>query len=123
MTGGRVWTLTFDDIPDGPNEKAGQHWTAQRRAALRWQTLAWAECQRQAIPPLARIRLSATIRRTRRQGDQDNDSARFKAVQDGLVRSGIVPNDTRRYVTWAGPVTLERGRAKGCTLTIEELLP
>lgn len=39
----------------------------------------------------------------RRHRDQDNLVATLKPAIDGLVRSGLIPNDTPEHVTWTPP--------------------
>ncbi len=105
-------------MPPGPNARL--HW-AQRAASTRaWRFETALKVKLADIPPLGRIRVSATFYR-RRLGvaDWDNDVARLKPVVDGLVAMGVVPTDTRAFVEW-GAVTEARG-APGLELIVEEV--
>ena len=77
-------------------------------------------CKMAAIPPLARVRLSAVIiRKHLGVADPDNDAARVKPIIDGIVAAGVIPTDTYRYVEWGG--VAERRGAPGVELVIAEV--
>lgn len=115
-----TWELEFNGVPPGPNSR--MHWRAKAASTKMWRHMAMWKATDAKIPPQERVRLSATIRRARLGvADASNDAARFKAVEDGIVDAGVVPNDTRKYVEW-GPILEEHG-APGFVLRIEPLAP
>ncbi len=115
----RSWRLVFIGMPPGPNARL--HWSARAASNRMWRFDAALKVKLADIPPLARIRISATFYR-RRLGvaDPDNDLARCKVLADAVVAMGVVPTDTYRYVSW-GEVREARG-APGVELVIEEVL-
>lgn len=111
-----VWTLTFDGLPLGPNDRMSRYEKAQFMAV--WRQVAQLRAQEARIPALPSIRISAVIyRRALGVADEDNDRARLKPLLDGIVDAGVVPKDTRKYVSW-GQVLEARGTAR-VVLTIE----
>jgi hypothetical protein len=114
----RSWRLALHGQPPGPNQRL--HWAKRARLTRHWKGMAlvWALCEQ--IPRLSRIRISAVIYR-RRLGlaDEDNDMARLKPILDGIVAAGVIPTDTRAYVTW-GEVSEARG-APGVEIVVEEV--
>lgn len=66
------------------------------------------------IPPCGRIQvLLAYGPRDRRVRDPLNLVQTLKAVEDGLVRAGVVPDDNPLYVESVMPVILEPGPPNG----------
>lgn len=111
------WVLSFLGHPPSPNTRMTlrerMHWRKHWRETVRL------SAERAAIPPLKRVRLSAVFyRRALGVADEDNDRARLKCI-DGLIRAGVLPKDTRKYVEW-GEVSEERGPT-GFALVIERV--
>lgn len=78
------------------NEIRRWHWTRIRPLARYWRTLAWARARnawgRKA--PLDRARVVVTYHWTdRRRRDPHNWSPTSKALVDGLVDAGLLPDD------------------------------
>ncbi len=114
----RSWRIRFAGMPPGPNARL--HWRHRAAITRAWKEQAGVLVRLAGIPPLARIRISAIFYR-RRLGvaDEDNDRARLKPILDGIVAAGVIPTDTRAFVTW-GEVSEARG-APGLELIIEEV--
>lgn len=111
------WVLEFDSYPPSPN--ARMHWMTKARSTKHWRQLAWGKCKEARIPKLDRIKVSAVIvRRVVGLADEDNDRARLKAVTDGIVDAGVIPNDRRGCIIW-GDVTEEQGKTKGLRVIVE----
>lgn len=114
----RRYVLTFVGHPLSQNDHVSLK--ARMRDTKRWREQAAISARAQGIPKLQRVRLSAVFYRSRiGLADEDNDRGRLKHVVDGLVRAGLLPNDTRAFVEW-GDVTEERGPT-GFALVIEAL--
>ena len=128
---GRRWVLEFDGHPPRPNETERMPFGISqgklrglvqgRRAARRsWAGRAWFQTQQLGIPPLARIRISAEYRRRNLNvADEDNDRAGLKHIVDGIVRAGVIPRDSRRFLEW-GPCTECHGEP-AVLVTVEEV--
>lgn len=57
-----------------------------------------------------KVRLTCTIRRWQKTDPfQARATLALKALEDGLVDAGIIPDDTEDWVEW-GPVTQETGK-------------
>ena len=112
----RTWVLEFEGIPPGPNDSMSLR--ERMRTRKSWRVHGWLSASRAGIPPLQRIRVSAVfVRRAVGVADEDNDHARLKPILDGIVKAGVIPNDTRKHVEW-GDVTEKRG-PRGLRLVIE----
>ena len=113
----RRWVLRLDGMPPSPNARL--HYMARARSAKHWRQLAALTAQREHVPPMPRVRVSAVLTR-RRLGlaDEDNDRARVKPIVDGIVDAGVISRDTRGHVEW-GDVTEQRG-APGVVLIVED---
>lgn len=105
------------ELPPSPNDR--MHFRTKGPIVKAWREAARDAAKAAGIPPLARIRFSAVIRRARLgHADEDNDRGRCKALLDGLRDAGVIANDTRGYVEH-GPVTEEKGPV-GVLLIVEE---
>lgn len=114
------WVLEFDGHPPGPNEKRKMHHFKLAEVTKRWHELTAQMVLINKVPKLQRIQLSAVVIRPRLGvADQSNDAGRFKEIEDGLVKAGVVPKDTYAHVQWAG-ISEERGKA-GLRLIVEAI--
>jgi hypothetical protein len=114
------WEVAFTGMPPSPNARL--HYMARARSAKAWRQRArlYHVLLGARIPPLERVRITATLtRRTLGRADEDNDRARLKPLVDGLVDAGVIPNDTRGHIEW-GPC-LEAKGAPGVVLVVEAL--
>jgi hypothetical protein len=113
------WELHFDGMP--PNLlNARLSVRARIQAVKLWRERAAWHARQAGLPRLERARLSAVFtRRALGVADEDGDHARCKMLVDGLVRAGVLPQDTRSHVEW-GPILEQRG-LPGVTLIVEAL--
>jgi hypothetical protein len=113
------WELHFHGIPL-VNQNSRGHWRQKAADIAQWRVLGALYAQSARIPPLPRVRLTATIyRRNLNVADEPGDWERLKPIIDGLVDAGVVPNDTRRYVEY-GHCAEAHGKA-GVVLVVEAL--
>jgi crossover junction endodeoxyribonuclease RusA len=94
-TPGRVWRL---DLPwtSPPLSLNGRlHWSAKQRLTREVRTTTALLCRQAKIPPLARVRIELHYRpRDRRRRDTVNLTLTVKAIEDGVVDAGVIPDDT-----------------------------
>lgn len=113
-------TLKFSDHPPGPNE----HMNHRERAQVfkKWKVRTVHRIMIDfggIVPKFKQVKISAVFYRSRLGvADEDNDRARLKPIVDGIRDSGMIPNDTRKYVVW-GEVNEEKGE-RGFKVIIEE---
>jgi Holliday junction resolvase RusA-like endonuclease len=94
-------------LPKSPNDLLGAHWRQRSKHAKEWQEAVWAYLLKaggKPPAPLTRARLSL-IRYSSVEPDRDNLRGSFKAVVDGLVKAGVLVDDTSAvigepYVHW-----------------------
>lgn len=105
----RSWLLELTlTSPMSLNDR--DHWRvkAKKTAAVVDEVIVL--CRQQRIPSCARISvLLAYGPRDRRTRDPLNLVQTLKAVEDGIVRAGVVPDDNPLYVESPMPVILEPG--------------
>lgn len=101
------------------------HWAERAQVEKTWQeTAAW-QARVAGVPlNLDKISVSLTIRPPdRRRRDRHNFNAMFKPIIDGLVRLGVIPDDTPDHLLAEEIVLLkyeEGPRSWSYTLTITE---
>ena len=101
------------------------HWAVKARRTKAWRTAAGYLAARARLGAHDQVHITAHIhKRTRRKYDAHNLQPTLKAIVDGLVDAGLVPDDTNEHVT--GP-DARMGEARpdqpGVTLTITERKP
>ena len=120
----RTWTLTIDQCgrPLTQNQAHRMHYRGVARVRRRWHdTAAWLARQ-QRIPALPAVTVTAygCYGTARSLPDPDALAPTLKAVIDGIVAAGVIPDDTSahvRGVTYLPPV-VARGQADGLVVTI-----
>jgi crossover junction endodeoxyribonuclease RusA len=128
---GRTWEvrLPWDKPPVSANDR--DHWRVKAQKVATIRDAARLLCWSQIIvrePPAAlvpkRIAVGLTyVPRDRRRRDPDNLVVPlFKALVDGIVDAGIVPDDTPAYVIRHMPVIAEPDGDPRLVLTIREVL-
>lgn len=128
---GRTWEirLPWTKPPASANDR--DHWRvkAQKVAEIRdvarllcWSHIVLREPPAAKVP--ARIAVGLTyVPRDKRRRDPDNLVVPlFKALVDGIVDAGIVPDDTPEYVIRHMPVILPPDGDPRLVLTIQEIL-
>ncbi len=124
-TYGRTWDirLPWTTPPASANDR--DHWRVKARkvADIRWAATA---CVFRDVlaHELDRVAVGLTyVPRDRRRRDPDNLVVPlFKALVDGIVDAGIVPDDTPAYVLRSMPVIAEPDGDPRLVLTIREVL-
>lgn len=100
------------ELPPTPNSTRGNPF-AHAAWVKEWRQAGRDLAKAQQIPPLARVRISAVIkRRAIGKADEDNDRARLKPLVDGLRDAKVLTNDTRGHVDY-GACTEERAGPEG----------
>lgn len=102
----RSWLLELPQTqPMSLNDR--QHWRVKADKTAEYVDATILLCRQQKIPRLGRVGvLLAYGPRDRRVRDPLNLVQTLKAVEDGIVRAGIVPDDNPRYMESPMPVIL-----------------
>lgn len=104
------------------NTRAG-HWGARRDVAAYWRRMALAHARRHRLPHMNRAHIVVTVHKPHsRKYDAGNLYPVGKALVDGLVDHGLVPDDDNAHVV--GPDMRAGPRADNrayLTITITEL--
>lgn len=101
MTEPRTITIVVPGRPPNPNRIRG-HWAKRNGIAQRWKQLAWG-CALEQLPvrwrPMERATLEVVhVVPTKAARDHDNLVAGIKPCLDGLVRAGVVVDDSDRVL-------------------------
>lgn len=98
-------TVLIFDWPRPPlNANQRLHWAARANKTRRVRDAAYAAA-RTLLPAATHITVQLVwVVTDKRRRDSDNTYPTFKALCDGLVDAGIVPDDTPQYMTKLGPV-------------------
>lgn len=118
---GRTWAITLQPGTQllNANQRLHYHTQAARTAWLREQT-GWLARQQQ-IPPISRARIVCELLPPdNRRRDPANWAPTAKAMTDGLVDAGVLPDDDHTHL--AGPymeLTPPAQRARRRTLTVK----
>lgn len=107
----RSWLLELPQTkPMSLNDR--DHWAVKGKKTAEYVDTTILLCRQQRIPGLQRASvLLAYGPRDRRTRDPLNLVQTLKAVEDGMVRAGVVPDDNPEYVESPMPVILEPGPA------------
>jgi hypothetical protein len=95
--------LEFDELPPGLNGKTGllrMHWTVRRQLMQRWLVLVRRALEDSPVTHFDREHPCTIIavRRSKRLMDWDNFGASLKPVLDGLVKTGVLSDDSPKVV-------------------------
>lgn len=129
VDGGVDLRFTAPTVPLSINQSNSTHWRARRKRLEPWKDVAWAlahNYRRQAArSPLGRLTGPITVQvvlpfRTAHRRDAHNYTGTVvKAVVDGIVQAGIVPDDTPEWVTVLDPAfSIQRDKGEPLTATI-----
>lgn len=115
MTGTLHLSFRAPTTPLSENEARGQHWATVAERLGPWKTATWVSARNAIVkrewpPPrdglaqslaLVPITVQVTIpfRKNRRRDAHNYTGTIVKAVVDGLVKAGVVPDDTPEWVT------------------------
>lgn len=126
---GREWTirLPWPAPPASANDR--DHWRVKARKVAEIREVSEREARtfgphRPDLFPIRRIAVGLTyVPRDKRRRDPDNLVVPlFKALVDGIVDAGIVPDDTPEYVIRTMPVIAEPDGDPRLLLVIREVL-
>lgn len=120
-------TFTAPNVPLSVNRSGS--WQKRRRLLEPWKDLAWALAQnhrRQAArSPQGRptgpitVQVVLPFRGAARRDAHNYTGTVVKAVVDGIVRAGLVPDDTPEWVTVLDPeFSIQRDKSEPLTATI-----
>ena len=96
----------------------GGHWAAKRRRLKPWQDAAWVTARNYLVkasrtprapmgfsgPEPITVQVVLPFKTTQRRDPHNYTGTVVKAVVDGLVRAGLVPDDTAEWVTVLDPI-------------------
>lgn len=87
-----------------PTANGREHWRRRAELTKRWRTYAYARARNELVAgrwtPLERAHITITIDwPDQRRRDPANWSPTAKAIVDGLVDAGLLPDDDHRHVT------------------------
>lgn len=99
------------------------HWAVVSKRVKLWRTVAKYTAQAHELPKgLERVHVTAYVHKsTNHQYDAHNLTSTGKAIVDGLVDYGLVPDDTNKYVIGPDMRMGEKLEAPGITIEIEEV--
>lgn len=120
-------TFTAPTRPLSVNE--GGHWAAKRRRLEPWKDLAWATAQNyrrkaarsapgRPVGPIT-VQVVLPFRGRARRDPHNYTGTVVKAVVDGIVRAGLVPDDTAEWVTVLDPeFSIQPDKGEPLTATV-----
>jgi len=106
------------------NANDRMHWRPKARLTKAWRMAAHIHARVNGLPQgMCRVQVTAYVMKpTARAYDAHNLMPTAKAVMDGLVDYGLIPDDTNAHLV--GPDIREGGKgAPGLRIVIETLLP
>lgn len=115
LAAGEVWSIVLPYETPPLTENQRMHWSARRKLVARVRERASWEARSRRIPPLGRCRVNLEWHvATNHRRDADNVVPTLKALCDGLVDAGVVPDDTPDLMEKTMPaiVRLPTGRTK-----------
>lgn len=122
-----LWDLTFTapNRPASINRTKSMHWAARQRALEPWKDLAWAVARNYRVQARGFVPMPITVQavlpfRTANRRDPHNYTGTVvKAIVDGLVKAGVVPDDTPDWVTVIDPeFRIVRDKSDPLTATV-----
>lgn len=94
----RSWTFEHAGIPHSANARL--HWAEKARRTKLWRDGACVRARANRIPPLQRARVVIEwLPPDLRRRDPGNISGAAKAICDGLVDAGVLPDDDAKHLT------------------------
>lgn len=90
--------LIYVPVATNPLSLNGRmHWRVKAKHTKQWREFAAVEAARYPALPACDVTLTWFVRDSRRR-DEDNLYLLLKALCDGLVDAGVVPDDTSQYM-------------------------
>ena len=115
--------LNIIGIPPTLNEVRRMHHMVQAQHKKKWEQMVKIEVKVQKLQPIT-TPIIVTYRfhfKDERRRDPDGYAYSAKAIQDGLVKSGILSDDSFRYVKELRIAEGERRKVAGITIEMEEV--
>ena len=115
--------LKIVGIPPTLNELRRLHYQLQAKEKKRWEQIVHIETKVQKLQPITGP-VIITYRfhfKDRRRRDPDGYAYSAKSIQDGLVKSGILPDDNFDIVRELRIARGEGSKTPGITVEIEEV--
>lgn len=115
--------LNIVGIPPTLNEVKRMHYMLQAKEKKRWEQVVRIEVKVQKLQPIDKP-VIVTYRfhfKDERRRDPDGYAYSAKAIQDGLVKSGILSDDSFRFVKELRIAEGERRKVAGITIEMEEV--
>lgn len=106
------WTLELPFTkPMSLNDRA--HWRVKARITKEWREAAHVLARAQRIPACERVHIQLFyVPADRRPRDPLNLVQSLKAVEDGIVDAGVIPNDDSRHHESVMPIITPAGPAR-----------
>lgn len=96
---GRSWTLKIPAPGPLLNANKRMHGRAAAATVKSWRDASYTYAQAAKLPALGRARITATLHfQDKRRRDDHNYFPTVKAIIDGLVDYGLLPDDSREYL-------------------------
>ena len=117
----RAWTMVIPGwAPANDNALVYRHWAKARARKRRdAEVLASAAVIFGVPKATTRRRLTLTIRGP--FGRFPDDTAPLKSLWDGLVKAGLLVDDSREWLEFVWPPTFERAKERETVLVLEDL--
>lgn len=128
----REYTINLPLPPQNCKDNGNLHWRIKGKAKAAYKADCTILCKAARIPPLSKAIIELDFYcagRGKGDGlyrptDESNAVASFKAGQDAIVLAGILPDDSRKYLT-QGPVRIHSTKAQhkgrcGVVVTLRE---
>jgi len=125
MPGVPTWQISLGFRPWTANAERRMHWAARAELVASWRAHAAAEARRQRIPRLDRVavEIEPTVRSRRHLPDVAACYPAAKAMIDGLVDAGVLPDDDPRHVVaqlFLAPIVADK---ESLAITVTDLGP
>lgn len=96
----RTWTIHIPAPAPWLNVNQRRHGRAVKDTVRTWRDAGRVHARAAKLPALGKAHITATLRFTdRRRRDDANYYPTIKALIDGLVDHGLLPDDSRQYLT------------------------
>lgn len=122
--GGRTWTFEMSGPRPPLSMNDRSHWAKKSKVTKDLREEAFWRARSAKIPTLTKCRVQITwVVPDSRRRDEDNPVPTAKAVYDGIVDAGVVPDDTPEYMEKPTvKIEKQRGQRKWF-VTVYEMLP
>ena len=92
-------TLILQGMPMSLNPFRNAHYRELHKEKQVWELIVRNEAKLQGLKPMQEVNIVAWFHfKDKRDHDPDNYAACLKPIMDGLVKAGIIPDDSFKYV-------------------------